>query len=353
VTDIQAIERDLFSRFSALHAALLGQEASTGWLPHADWLRFAAFATMLRPGDPIELARSIRLGGEALGRHAHWYQGLATDLRFLIAAMVVRGGHDARRFAGELDAFRQRLHDAGLRSGSLAGWDALAAALLHGMSGGKPPTELQLLRIKAIHDGVKRHHWWISGPDDLPACVLLSFRRETADEVVVVAELIYHLLGQLGFSRGDDRQDAAHLLALTGLPAATAAQRAADLRSALSASGMQIVHDDYEAIASLCLLDHDTSMISASVAEYRRRLRDLGPEVSPTVTLALAADLAVIDLVRFHRDRTPITANHEIQEMLRRIHLHHGIAAIVAMRAASALSAAAPGIVGWPYGPTV
>jgi hypothetical protein len=342
---------DIFLRFAGLHAALLGDQADSAWTPEADWLRFAAFAAVLRPGDPATLARSIRAGGDALARHAPWYQGLATPLRFGIAAMAVRGGHDARRFAAELETLRARLHDAGLRAGSYAGWDALAAALLHAMNEGRPLGQMRMLRIKALYDGMKRRHWWLTGPDDLPACVLLSFRPETVDEVLADIELAYHLLKAAGFARGDRLQSAASLLAVTGLPSGTACQRATDLAAALRAAGVETSVETYEPIAALCLLDHDATVVASRMGEYRGRLEGLTPGLDQRTATTLAADLAFLDLVRFARDGSRITRPAALADMLMRIHWYHGVAAILAMSAASRIPEIPPGAaVGLPYG---
>jgi hypothetical protein len=345
-----ATATDFLSRFAAIYDAL-GAEHET-WSAAA-WLRFAAFSAVLQPGDPKSVAHSIRTGAESLRKHASWYEGLASPMRFVIAAMLQQAGGDARRFAKEVEEVRARLHETGLRSGSVRGWDVVAAVLLHVMNGGQPLSPLQAERIKAIYDGMKRHHWWLTGPDDLPACILLSFRPDSAKDLTEDAERLYQLLRTRGFTGGDGLQTAANLLVLTGLPTVVAAKRANDIASAARGRDLYLIPGDYGILAALCLLDHDLDLIARRISEYHSRLAKLDPPLPAAICITLASDLAFLDLVRQRRDGSMIGDPQGLQEMLRLVHLHHGIAVILAMSVADAgLATSYPPVdIAWPYGP--
>jgi hypothetical protein len=345
-----AAATDFLGRFSEIYEALDAEHET--WSAAA-WLRFAAFAAVLRPGDAKSVAHAIRVGGDTLRKHAAWYEGLASPMRFVIAAMLQQAGGDARRFAKEVEEVRARLRETGLRGGSVRSWDVLAAALLHLMNGAQPVSALQVERIKAIHDGMKRHHWWLTGPDDLPACVLLSFRPDSAEGLSDDADRLYQLLKTREFTAGNGLQTAANLLVLTGLPIVVAAKRADDIASAARAQGLYLVPSDYGILAALCLLDHDPELIVQRMGECRPRLAELDPPLPAAISVTLAADLTFLDLVRLRRDGSLIGDAHGLREMLRLIHLHHGIAAILAMNVADAALAAAypPVDLAWPYGP--
>ena len=92
-----------------------------------------------------------------------------------------------------------------------------------------PITETTIRRFKAIYDEMKRHHWWLTGPDDFPACAILTGQQESPTRMGETIEEIYQSLRSQGFSTGDPLQTAANILYLSRLDARKAAHRYHDL----------------------------------------------------------------------------------------------------------------------------
>ena len=92
------------------------------------------------------------------------------------------------------------------------------AILLHRIQNARAHmTVAQVQRIKAIYDALKSHHWMLTGPEDLPACVLLSSSQAPPAEIGARVEAFYqgliganhgaveHFGQELVHGKGDDR----------------------------------------------------------------------------------------------------------------------------------------------------
>lgn len=336
---------DVYDRFLAIYQAL-GAERDV-W-NDAVWLRFAAYAAVLRSGTPAAIAHAIRTGGEGLRTHASWFDALSSPIRFMMAGILIQSGGNVRGFCDALERTRRGFDDVGLRHRD--GYDVISAAIIHLMHRGRPLSLLQMESIKAIHSEMKKLHWWLTGPEDVPACVLLSFRQEDAHVLAAEAEAIYQRLSAHEFMKGDRLQTAANLLVLTGQTTAVATKRFDDLAIACTALDMPMLADDYEALALLTLLDRDPATVARRCHAIRERLANLEPPLHGTVAFALASDLTFLDLARMGRDGQPLTAGPDLERMLTVLNLHYAASAIVAMDAANvAMAIDAIPMQPWPF----
>ncbi len=332
-------------RYRDIIAALEPERGS--WLDEF-WLRIAAQVAVLAPDEPQHLASRIRHLAGALAAHAKWYQDLASPLRFVVAAMLIQHHIKVHDFIGEHARIADLLHRVGLRS---TGFHHTMAVLILMIS----PEHigcgmLEAERLKAIHQGMKRFHWWLTGADDLPACAALAQCSGSAIEVVTRAEACYQLLHESGMQRGNHLQTAANLLPLTGLDADAAVARYRALKSRLEASDGMLLPMHYEVLSLLCLLDHDPETVISRLIAVRRELELFQPDVVAAANLIIAADLTCLDLVRFDRAQQPLTGTAGEPVMRRALQTFRLAAAATLSRIDLDLALPATGMVppGWP-----
>jgi hypothetical protein len=250
---------------------------------------------------------------------AKWYQDLASSLRFTVAALLIQHHIKGQHFLSEHVRIGDLLRHAGLRSSGFHHTMTVLIMLISPMQ----PGVLDVERIKAIHQAMKRFHWWLTGPEDLPACAALAYCPGSAAEIVSRTEACYLLLKETGLSRGDHLQMAANLLPLSGLDADVVVGRYRALKHRIEERNHDLVPADYEAIAVLCLLDHAPDPIVDRLLSVGRELELLQAEVGPVTNLIIAADLVCLDLMRFDRAMRPVHDAHGASTMLRSLHLYH------------------------------
>ncbi len=331
---------DLVARYAGILEEL--SQCSPASRGSERWLGYAAYLCVLRPGSPRQVAQEVQAGGEALARHSSWYQGLMTPLRYAIAASIIHVGSDAEDFAAELDHLRAQLHECGLRQGSFSGWDAVTAVIIHLLHQGRPLTRLHLLRLQAIFTGMRQHHWWLTGPDDIPSCALLALRSEDPLALVGEADRLYQDLRAMSFAGGGNLHATTQLLLALNLPRVLALKRLHDLVAAMDARGQRILPEDYAEMVPLCLLGQDAGVIADTVAVIAHKC-DRHALLNPLQgDLVVPINLAFLHLVRRAKAGSGEATAADRVEMLRRIHLNHAISLVGAMREIGTVNLALP-----------
>lgn len=313
------------------------------------WLRFAAQAAVLCPGEPDSVANRIRTVASTLKHHAKWYQDLAAPVRFIVAALLVQHHISVDEFLAEHPRISGLLHQAGLRHG---GFCETMAIIIMRLSIHDRPINLQdAKRIKAIYDQMKSYHWWLTGPDDLPSCAALAQCSGSPDVVVSCAENAYRQLHGAGLGSGNHLQTATNILPLAGISIDGAVSRFLSLRLNLEdATGTPIQPQDYDAISVLTLLDHQPKHIVENLIAVRKELDLFQPELQGTANLFIATDLCFLDLVRFDRDLAPLTGERHSEALKRAIHAFHIASAVMVSHAQpQALTDPLYPALGWPY----
>ena len=157
---------DILERFLALQTCLADGD---DWQSDPSWLRFAAQTAVLCAGEPEETAHRIRTGAEVLRSSAGSTGDLATAWRYVVAALLLQNGIEPTNFARELPFDHELLRAAGVRNGGR--FETMAIAIMRHLALGERLGTSRVLKLQALYDGLKQHHWWLTGPDDLPACV--------------------------------------------------------------------------------------------------------------------------------------------------------------------------------------
>jgi hypothetical protein len=316
------------------------------------WLRFAAQAAVLCPEEPAVLAGHIRQLAATLCEQASWYQDLGGPTRFMIAAMLIQHHIPVDEFLAEHARASGMMRDAGLRG---EGFHAtMAVLILRLVPGHQPMSGADASRLKAIYDQMKRYHWWLTGPQDLPACAALAPCPGPAEMVVARAEAFYQRLGEAGLATGDHLRTAASLLTISDLPVEVAVARYRDLERCLEERIGRLYPEHYDAVALLSVLDHRPEPVIERVSGVRRELDLFQPDLEGSANFIIACDLAFLDLVRFKPDLQAFCDPTDLQAMLQRIHLFHIAAAVLVSQVdtdPAVTMAGFPGL-GWPY-PTI
>jgi len=280
------ISADPLSRFLAIAKALTDEKS---WWEDRSIMRYAALPLVTTAGDAKALAQQTVAAGRALAADARWGSDLRTSLRNVLAAFVVAQGGDPAAFAGACARLRERFRKAGVRRGG--GHELVAAAMLH-VCGAENDADVH--RMQQIYETMKQHHWWLTGPEDLPACALLAVHADNVAKMPKRIEAIYERLREGGLAAGDGLQMASHVLYLARGDERTIADRFLRLHQGFKDRGIRMWDCDRDELAILCLLDEDPALTTATVEKHRERIRQELKHVGPTTGFSYACGTAFL-----------------------------------------------------------
>jgi hypothetical protein len=249
-TDVH-VPADPLARFAEIHAAL---DSERKWLGDKVPLRLAAVCLITTPGEPAQLASATRRRDADLRAGLGWLGGVTGAVRMLIAAQMVKHGDDPVTFIDEVERVRALMRAARVRRDAV--YETLAVLVLRRVLGPQQRIEAaHIERFHAIYEAMKRHHWFLTGPEDYPACATLLARDEDPQAIGDGTDAIYKALhDRADLWRGDALQTAANVLYLGGVEPAAIADRFAALMAGFRAGGARIGQDQYDELAILCFL---------------------------------------------------------------------------------------------------
>jgi hypothetical protein len=322
---------DPLNRFRDLYEAF---NAERGWFGDASSLRFAAMTAVTCPGSSAEVASAIRSMSEEIKQLSGWFGELNSSLRFIVSAILVLNEDRAADFLAEVKRVRDLFRGARLRRGGI--YETMAILILRMQNGLTPITAEDVVRFRAIYEEMKRYHWWLTGPDDFPACAILVAQKASPEQIGAMIEEIYRALHEIGFSTGDPLQTAANLLYLSRLKPTAAAQRYYDLAAGFRQSGVAIWQSDYDELAILTFLSHPPRLVVERVLEHRKAMEHLRPKPDRSLTFNLAASIAFMELVQLDDHLEAITDAKALMDMQSIINAQQAAAAVAASSAATA-----------------
>lgn len=285
------VPADPLARFDELLTAL---DAGRGWMQDKAAIRLAAITLIVTPGDAGRLAASTRTASAVLGERLGWASGVDESVRLVIAAQLVKADESPDEFVDDLERVRGMFRADGLRRGGV--YEVLAVLILRRLFGTIEPAHVE--RLHAIYDAMKAHHWWLTGPDDFPACAMLVARPGEPAAIGAGTDAIYAALHQqAGLSRGDPLQTAANILYLAGVEAPLIVERFSGLLAAFRAAGAKIKTGEYDEVAILSFVAQPAANIVATVRELQAGLRARLKWLSEGDALSLGAGLAFVRLV--------------------------------------------------------
>jgi Protein of unknown function (DUF4003) len=305
-----ALPADPMSRFFAVYKML---DADRGWFGDASSLRFAAMAAVRSPGEPSDVAGGIRQIADEIKAESGWFGSLNSPLRFIVSAMLYANGDGAAPFLAEVERGQAMFRDAGLRRGGI--YETMAILIMRLRADKQPIASGTVDRFQAIYEEMKRHHWWLTGPDDFPACAILVSQPESPVEIGDRIEQIYQSLHAAGLSSGDPLQTAANLLYLARLDPSEAASRFRDLAHGFREHHVSIWQTDYDELAILSFLDHSPTAVIDRVLSNRARMQELRPQPDRSLSFNLAASITFLELVKLDRRMKEITDAKALMDM--------------------------------------
>ncbi len=287
---VLVLPADPLARFEQLLTAL---DAGRGWMQDKIAVRLAAIALLITPGDAGRLAATTRSVSAVLQERFGTFSGVDESVRLVIAAQLVKAGDEPDPFVDDLERVRELFRAAGLRRGGV--YEVLAVLVLRRVVGTIGPAQVE--RFQEIYKAMKAHHWWLTGPEDFPACAMLvGLPGEPAAMGAGIDEIYKALHEQAGLARGDALQTAANMLYLGGVEASTIAGRFALLMANFRGAGAPIGKNEYDELAILCFVAQPAEHVVASVIELRDQLRERLRWLSKNAALSLAASLAFVRL---------------------------------------------------------
>lgn len=286
-----AVPADPLARFDELLTAL---DAGRGWMQDKVAIRLAAITLLVTPGDAKKIAATTRTASAVLGERLGWFSGVDESVRLVIAAQLVKSGDHPDEFVDDLERVRGLLRADHVRRGGV--YEVLAVLVLRRLIGKVEHDHVE--RFHRIYDAMKAHHWWLTGPEDFPACAMLVARPEEPAAIGDGTDAIYRALHDVaGLAAGDPLQTAANILFLGGLEAPVIVARFSGLLAAFREAGAKIGTTEYDEVAILSFLAQPAATIVASVVELQAGLRARLKWLSARDGLSLGASLAFVRLV--------------------------------------------------------
>ncbi|UCD25564.1 MAG: DUF4003 family protein [Gemmatimonadota bacterium] len=285
------IPEDPMSRFRDLYAAL---EKDRRWWRDTRRLRYAAMAAVGCEGTPVNVAQGIRRMEKALKEASPWHLNIGAHMRFIVAALLYQNRDSGRGFMNELRRVRKLFR--GERLPRTLVFELIAVLILRIQAGGATVSQSTVRRLRDIYQEMKRHHRFLTGADDLPACAILTGQEGTATKLVDRTEAIYGELRAQGFQKGNPLQTTANVLSLApGLPHELAG-RATSLKQRFKSKGVRINQRDYDELAILSFLSQPTSRVVDRVLAQRAQLKQIRPKIDRATTFDLAAGITFLEL---------------------------------------------------------
>jgi Protein of unknown function (DUF4003) len=284
-------------RFRAIYEALHSEQGWGGGETNS--LRFASVAALSCPGEPQEVALKIRTVADEIKTKVGWFGDLRTSLRFIVSAMLIMNEDNVSDFLEETKRVHAMFRAAKLRNGGI--YETMAILIMR-LSFFKSPIQMETLeRFKAIYQQMKKYHWWLTGPDDFPACAILVAQKESPEQIGIVIEKIYQELKLRGFTTGDYLQTAANILYLTHTEPTEIAARYDNLATVFRRAGVRMWQSDYDELAILSFLESPPDFIVEKLLNYREEIKALQPKPPPTLTFNLAASITFLELIRLNK----------------------------------------------------
>ncbi len=261
------------------------------WSTDSDTIRFVALALGAAGADvDYDHLEKVAAG---LRQRARWSSPLKSEIRYVVAAMIMRRGLEPADVHARVFETRDSFRSHGLPSRGTG--PTLAALLLALRSGGRTVPPRQIERLAGIYRRWRADHFWLTNADDLPAAALHA-GRDTAVEVLTAdVERAYERLRGSGFRRGNPLQLVSHLLAVDPRGVEAAVGRFARIAERLRDAGVRVWPSRYDETAVLSLTEETPGQVVRRVLGYRDRVRAAKPRPSKDLAFSLAAGIALAE----------------------------------------------------------
>jgi Protein of unknown function (DUF4003) len=306
------------------------------WTTNTTILRFVALTlASLDLGDPHT---ALEHAAADLRKRAGWFSPLRSEIRYLVAAMILRRGRSIGRVHSRVLTTRKALQRLRVPRGAVRQMFAALLLVLHYEQGPVPPQTLR--RVADILKRWKQDHRWLTGADDLPAAALHAMGDEAVETLSRNVEEAYQRLREAGFSRGNQLQLVSHLLGIDPRGVHSAVQRFAQMARDFKARGQSIRPQRYDEVAILTLIPGEPDGVARTVLAHRDRLRTARPRPSKEIAFSLATGITVSEKVRRSQELGTVRDLASLQMVQAILDAQQAavMAAVVATTAASSAS---------------
>ena len=224
-----------------------------------------------------------------LRKRARWSSPLKSEIRYVVAAMILRRGLDTARIHECVFVTRDsfKAHKVPSR-----GTGPTLAALLMALHGeGAPVPEEHLKRLAVIYRRWRTEHRWLTNANDLPTAALHASRDVPVDDLAADNERAYTLLHDAGFTRGQQLQLVSQLLAVDPRGTDAGVARFCDVAERLRSQEERVGPSRYDEVALLALTQGSAADVVDGVVRNRDRLRQVRPRPDKSVAFTLAAGI--------------------------------------------------------------
>ncbi len=309
------------------HNVLMALGAEQKSWPDIYWLRFAAQISVEATDDAETAARRIKKIADVLGDNASWMSAFSSPARFALAALLLQSRVLPKFFVSYHEEAQKILRAERIRRG---GFHETMAIFIFMLTHEKEPLSTEdAVNLRTIYNEMKTYHWWLTGPEDLPACAALMQKGVPPKMVAAEAEQVYQYLHNTGIQNGEHLQMVSNLLSIIGLSVDDAVSRYLAIdrvyRKALHVDDAQ----GHEAVVVLSVLEQEPVVVIHTMMSIREEIEKIqlahyGPEhPSSASTTMIAVDLTVLDLMRYDKDMV-LLEQPEIEKQedtLRRFHV--------------------------------
>ena len=303
------LPKDPLRRFQEVFEAL---NAERGWFSDVSVLRFAAIGALTCEGNPTAVAQAIRANAEQLKERSGWFGELTGELRFIVASRLLQTGDRPDDFMAEVERVRTMFRAAGMSRGGI--YEIMSILILRGMQK-EPITDPVIGRMQALYEEMKKHHWWLTGVADFPACAILVGQPGSPESIGLAIEDIYQALYTAGCRRGDPLQAAANLLFLAHEKPSVIAGRFHALIEAFRGNGQRIWQSEYDEVAILAMLNMPAADVVARTCQIAEELREWRPRPDRALAFNLASSIAFIELAQAGESAQGVTAAKALVDM--------------------------------------
>ena len=265
--------------------------AAKRWTTNTMILRFVAL-TLGAAGAEVTYDR-LEVAAHGLKKRARWTSPLKSEIRYVVAAMILRRRLDPAKIHARVVATRDAFKSHKIASRGRG--PTLAALLLALQSDGRVVPRRQLERLAQIYRQWRDDHFWLTDANDLPAAALHASRDEPVHELAGNVERAYQSLRDTGFSRGNPLQLVSQLLAVDPRGTDAGVQRFGRVAARLKDARERVTTDRYDEVAMLALTQEAPSRVVDRVLRYRDRLRDAKPRPSKGMAFSLAAGITLAE----------------------------------------------------------
>ena len=261
------------------------------WSTETDTFRFVAL-TLGAAGSSVDHDH-LEETASGLKKRARWTSPLKSEIRYVVAAMILRRGLDPgtihQRVFEARDAFKPH------RIPSRGTGPTLAALLLALHGEGRPVPEHHVDRLARIYRRWRKDHMWLTSANDLPAAALHATRDASVEVLTADIERAYERLREAGFWRGNPLQLVSHLLAVDPRGTDTGIQRFCVVAERLRSAGEHVRPSRYDEMAMLALTQETPPRVVDRVLQYRDRLRQARKRPSKDLAFSLAAGIELAE----------------------------------------------------------